>query len=264
MALGWWIGLAVAMAARQWLTAEVGWPQRLQGIEAWQTALWPLLLSTAVPSMVGNQRMLAVRFVAGAVFASLLAYVVIPSGDAWTDLMNLHRPWFALIVTSVVLNTFSLDGLIRTGAEFWPLLVMIAGLAPAFLLTSLNYAAPAEWTLAGLSGTVGVLFAAGWASKRGAVEVNGSSIAGLSAAVTLPVAGLIATAVTTSRFYTWEEYPAWLYAIALFLPTVVAIVDVPLQKFTGKVRIPVAALVSLVLIAVCVWKLMLQEPQESW
>ena len=178
--------------------------------------------------------------------------------------MDLHRPWSAMIVASIMLNTLSLDGLIRSGAKVWPLLVMMAGIGPAFLLASLNYAAPAEWTLAGLAGIVGVLLAAGWAATRKSIECNGRSIAAMSAAVTLPVAGLIATTTTTARFYTWEDYPTWLYAIALFLPTTVAIVDFPLKRFESKIRIPVAALIATSLIAACVWKLILQEPPESW
>jgi hypothetical protein len=264
------MGLMIALAGRQWLTAEIGWPQRLQGVEAWQTALWPLLLLVAVPSVVGDQPIAAVRMVAAAVFASLLAYVTLPHGEAWQDSMNLHRPWSALIVASVMFNTFSLDGLIRSGAKVWSLLVMIAGIGPALLLASLNYAAPAEWTLAGLAATTGVLLAASWSAVRGpalldeSAQTNGPVIAGLSAAVTLPVSGLIATTVTTSRFYTWEEYPMWLYAVALFLPTIVAIIDFPLRQFNSKIRISVAALSSVVLIGTCVWKLILQEPPESW
>jgi len=221
-------------------------------------------LFATVPSSAGTPRMAAVRYVAAAVLASLLAYVVIPSGEGWEDSLNLHRAWSALIVASVMLNTFSLDGLIRSGAQVWPLLVMIAGIGPAFLLASLNYAAPAEWTLAGLASTFGVLIAAGWAAMRGSSIFNGRVTAGLTAAVTLPVSGLIATAVTTARFYTWEEYPIWLFAIALFLPTIVAIIDFPLRRLSSKVRIPVAALISAGLIAACVWKLILQEPPESW
>ncbi len=274
--LGWWMGMLIALAGRQWITAEIGWAQRLQGVEAWQTALWPLLLLAAVPSIVGDQSIAAVRMVAAAVFASLLAYVVLPHGEAWQDSMNLHRPWSALIVASVMCNTFSLDGLIRSGAKVWSLLVMIAGIGPAFLLASLNYAAPAEWILAGLAATAGVLLAASWAAFRepaqakGPVQnnesdqINGPVIAVLSAAVTLPVAGLIATTVTTSRFYTWEEYPMWLYAVALFLPTIVVIIDFPLRQFNNKIRIPVAALCSVALIAACVGKLLLQEPPETW
>ncbi|TWU01599.1 hypothetical protein [Neorhodopirellula pilleata] len=268
--LGWWTGLVIAMAARQWMTAEVGWSQRLLGVEAWQTALWPLLLLTLVPSHAGDQRMTAARWVAAAVFACLLAYVAIPHGEAWQDSLHLHRPWSALMVASVVLNTFALDGLIRSGAKVWSLLVMIAGIGPAFLLASLNYAAPAEWTLAGIGATVGAMLAASWATIRASDQTNEpaqdneAAIAGLSAAITLPVAGLIATTVTTARFYTWEEYPTWLYAVSLFLPTIVALVDFPLRRFSGKVRVPVAALVSAALIGACVGKLVLQEPPESW
>lgn len=265
VALGWWIGLAVTMAARQWMTADdADWLTNLKGIEAWQTALWPLLLLAVVPSLVGERSTAEIRFVAAALLASGLAYVVIPSGENWDDLSNLHRPWSALITASVLLNTFSLDGLIRSGAKLWSLLVMAAGFGPAILLTSLNYAAPAEWTLAGLAGTGGILLAATWAAIRKSKTKNGSEIAVLSAAITLPVSGLIATAVTTARFYTWEDYPAWLYAIALFLPTFVCIVDFPLRRFSGKIRIPLAASTSSALIAICVWKLILQEPPESW
>ena len=264
VAMGWWIGLLVALAARQWLTAEIGWGERLQGVEAWQSAIWLLLLFTLVPSLVSDHRIIAVRYVVAGLLATLLAFVVLPRGESWEDLLDLHRPWSALIVASVLLNTFSLDHLIASGAKLWPLLVMIAGLGPALLLVSVSYAAPAEWTLAGLAGLGGILLVAVWAAVGRKSATNHLDVAGLTAAVTLPVAGMIATAVTTARFYTWEEYPPWLYAVSLFLPSIVAVVDLPLQRWNGKIRIPVAALTSAVIIAACVWKLLLQEPTESW
>ena len=267
--LGWWIGLAVAMASRQWMNADVDWLLRLRGGEGWQTSLWPMLLFAMVPSWVGNQAMATARFVGAAVIASLLAYVVMPGGEGWEDMMQLHRSWSALIVASVMLNTFALDGLIRSGAKVWTLLVMIAGVGPGFLLVSLNYGAPAEWTLAGLASIGGVLLASGWATTREgrdseSPETKGHTTVAVAAAITLPVSGLIATAVTTARFYTWENYPSWLYAVALFLPSIVAFVDYPLRRSGGRIRIPVAGAISSILLAACIWKLILQEPPESW
>lgn len=60
-----------------------------------------------------------------------------------------------------------------------------------------------------------------------------------------------AAMVATARFYTYETYPWWVYAATLFLPVIVVLVDIPLRQHSWKLRVPVAATVTIGLLAAC-------------
>ncbi|WP_413432170.1 hypothetical protein [Crateriforma spongiae] len=227
--------------------------------EAWRSIIAPLFVLAlaacgmfAVTEPWNGWRMLLVGL-----GSTWLAYMVLPTGDGWVDTLPLHRTWFALVVASVLLNTASFQSLHRSGAGSWLLLVGLAGLGPAMLLTALNYAAPAQWCLAAISATLACQIVV---TLRGAATLPSRVVS----AVFYPLAGAIAALTTTSRFYTWEDYPAWLYAVALFAPTCIAVTDIPIRRRPWWLRVPVAALIAGLLIGVCVWQLLLTVDDTSW
>lgn len=261
-AVGWCFAMLVALGLRQWEGSEQSLSATTLGVEAWQQVLWPMFAFAFVLS-VHRIPVLAregvhgeARYVAAAVAACAIAFVVLPRGEGWTDLLPLHRPWFALTVSSCLLNAWTMERMVRSGARHWVLLVLLAGLGPPAMLGAVTYAAPAEWTFAAIAATSACLFVAWGAATR--------DVSVAVWAIIYPGSVVIASMTTTARFYTYEDYPHWIYAIALFLPSWVGWVDRLVDTKSWLWRVPIAACVSASMIAACVWQLVLSQPADNW
>lgn len=258
-ALGWVAAIVAVLVVARWNEDAESILDKLGGTEAWQLAWVPMLglaivLSLRRPAWKGFDE---ARWVIAAMIAAGGGALILPTGDGWSDLYSLHRMWLALVVAATLANAWAIESLARSGAAAWSLLVMCGAFGAAMLLAALNYAAPAEWCLAAISATLGVLVV-GWLRIW-----RGRSFGGLWM-VAYAGCFLAASMVTTARFYTYEDYPLWVYALALFLPVLVTAADLPLRRQSWRVRVPVAAVVTGVALAACVWKLVLSVPTETW
>ena len=245
----WFAAVAIAQTARQGFE---WWPE-----DAWRLSLWSLLVwATFMPATEpvsgaeseprGSDA--AWRWVFAAAFASLTAALAMPTGEAWTDTLVLHRTWIPLTTLSVLANAYALRGMSSNGAERWCLLVATAGLGTPFALAAATYGSLAECALVMTVSTLGLAIVGltGW-SPTAWVAVYPS------------VAGA-AVVTASSRFYTYDDYPAWVYGIALFMPLVLSLVDACLRSRPTWQRMVVSAVLAIVLIGVCVWRVLLSEP----
>ncbi|MEO9594361.1 hypothetical protein [Rhodopirellula bahusiensis] len=251
--LGWSAAVAACMLARQ----ELDW----SALEAWQIVVAPLFVSSLLlagcswapakdPSIDAKNHFGFWWLVAG-LGSITTAMWTMPTGDGWTDMLPLHRPWMASVAGATLINIWSLDRMRRNGAASWVLWVALAGLVAPTLLAASAYGGLAEWMVSALVATFVFAIAASLMSK--------SNIGRLFPAVLL----LAASTTATGRFYTYEEHPAWLYGLILLLPTCISIPDVCLQNKSTFLRVFTAALIAVILLGVTGWFL-LAEPTEDW
>lgn len=259
--LGGLAGLAFAIATAAALYGRQGvgwWPE-----DAWQRAVWPvgvggIVLAGAIGWVAGGERF---RWLALAMACGLTAYVTLPTGQGWDDLLPLHRDWMLGMFVCGFLNLWMLDGLAREGGSRWVGLVAVAGLGGAAMLAGASYASLAEWALAGIV-AVGVATGGALLSGRGGLW-----------GVVYPSGLLSVSVIASGRFYTYADYPTWLYGSLLLLPSLVGGVDWLLRACGMRerriwVRVVVAALVACVVLGLAAWKLepwtLLVGGEEEW
>lgn len=241
--LGWsaavWIGLA-ARHEWQWLPEEF-----------WQQPFWAILAAAIL--LGGTTATAGVeyswRWAVAGLLAIATAWLVMPSGETWDDMLPLHRTWMTVVTVSCLLNSMGLDRMARSDAHRWVLWVVVAGLAGPFALASATYGALSEWTLAAITATVGFAVLAIFPSAK------------MLWPVAFPAVFFSAAITASARFYTYEDHPWWLYGIALFLPSLVALVDVPLRNRSTWLRVVVAAILAAILVGICVWKGLIGEQE---
>lgn len=239
VSLGWWLAVTAALAGcQEWQW----WPE-----DAWRQAIWPLLAWVVVISAtVLAEDRISWRWVAAGTLSIITAAIAMPIGQGWEESLSLHRSWMGLIALACLVNSFALERLSKSGGHRWSPLVALAGLGGPMALAAANYGSLAQWNLSIIVATAVI---AVWGIFS---EVDG----GLwSAAIpaTVAAAGITAAA----RFYTYETYPAWVYAAALFVPVLVALVDLAIPRRAAWVRVLVAGVVSAAIVAACVWKLLI-------
>ncbi|MFG0264525.1 MAG: hypothetical protein ACF8AM_05155 [Rhodopirellula sp. JB055] len=255
--IGWSSAVAACMLARQ----DLDW----SALEAWQIVLVPIIVSSLLvtacssfatdPSIATRNHSAGWWLIAG-LGSIATAMWTMPTGDGWTDMLPLHRPWMASVAGATLVNVWSLDRMRRSGAAPWVLWVALAGLVAPTLLAASAYGGLAEWMVSALVATLVVAIAATWLPKL--------HLGRLFPAVLL----LAASTTATGRFYTYEEHPAWLYGLILLLPTCVSIPDVWLSKRPTFMRVSIAVTVAAILLGVIGWFLlgdtMFGEPTEDW
>lgn len=252
--LGWFAGVAAALVARQ---GFVWWPE-----DAWQQSYW-LLLAWAIvlPATTGDvaateddageiapKSERGWRWLLSGTLACLTAMIVMPSGETWSDTLPLHRGWMVAVTLSCLWNGFAIESMARHGASRWCLLVALAGLGGPVAMAAATYGSLAEWGIAMTSATA-LAAVAGlirWPSQAWVVA--------------FPVVAGASIITASARFYTYEDYPSWIYAIALFTPTVVASVDGLVQTKPTWVRVTLSAVTAAAMVGLCVWKTLLVEP----
>lgn len=251
--VGWSLAIGACMFARQ----ELAW----SALQAWQVVLAPIviaaLLLAACPWEAESTQSINLKSNSGCwwLIASLGAVATamwtMPTGDGWTDMLPLHRPWMASVAAASLLNVWSLERMRRHGAASWVLWVGLVGLLAPTLLAASAYGGLAEWMVSALVATFLFAIAASLMPQ--------SNIGRLFPAVVL----LAASTTATGRFYTYEEHPAWLYGLILLMPTCVSIPDVWLQERSTLIRVSTAVTVAVILLGVIGWFL-LAEPTEDW
>ncbi len=240
-AVGWWLAVTVAMAGCQ---GWQWWPD-----DAWRQATWPilawcvLLSGTATWPVAPGDRELQVnslRWLTAGVLACLTALVAMPSGDEWSDTFHLHRVWMCGVAVSCLLNSFSLESIARRGGERWCLLVALAGLGGPMVLAASTYGSLAQWTLAVIVATLVM-----------AVHTIVAATA-TTWAIVFPVVAAAAGITAAGRFYSYEDHSPWIYALMLFGPTLVAIIDYPIRNRPTRWRVTASGIVSLLIVGTCI------------
>ncbi|MEX0818185.1 MAG: hypothetical protein WD070_01290 [Pirellulaceae bacterium] len=234
--LGWSAAVLVGLAARhewQWLPHEF-----------WQQSFWAVL--AAAVFLGGTTAADAAehpwRLAAAGVLAVATAWLAMPMGEGWEDMLPLHRNWMAAVTASCLLNSWAIDRLARTEARRWVLWIVLAGLAGPFALAAATYGALSEWTLSALAATVSFAVIA--------VAPSATSLW----SVAFPALFFSAAMTAATRFYSYEDHPWWLYGIALFSPLLIAVADIPLRNRATRWRVLTAAVFAAVLVGVCVWR----------
>ncbi len=262
VAIGWWVSIAVAMAARQ---GWQWWPE-----DAWRQSIWALLgwciwsacrctgvrtgggepvVELAGPPDSGvscvTSACRSLEWVFAGLLAGVTAMLAMPSGEGWDDALPWHRSWMMAIMASTLLSVWSINRVSEGGGNRWSLLIPLAGLGGPMALAAVTYASLSEWTLAIIAATV-VMSVAGIASPRVPAWILAAPVAAASASLT-----------ASARFYSYEDYPAWLFALILFGPTGVALVDAMIANRAATVRVTVAAILSVTMSAIVVARIVL-------
>ena len=187
------------------------------------------------------------RLVVAGTLSCLTGMLVLPSGDAWSDTLPLHRCWMLSVTLSCLWNSYAIDTMARRNAARWCLLTALAGLAVPFALAVATYGSLAEWTLSMLVATLLAVIAAstGWLP------------AAWVAAFPIIAGGSIITA--SARFYSYQDHPLWVYGVALFTPSILATIDCSMASRPTKLRIAVSALAAITMIGTCIWKVLLDD-----
>ncbi len=248
---GWCLAVAVALFARQsksWMPDHT-WPQ-----EAWQQVVLPITLGSLLLALIANQstRLAEVRWVVAGIAVTLVAMIAMPSGDGWSDMVPVHRFWMGAIITSGLFNLWLLDRMARRGADRWVMWVALAGLGSPTILAASAFAGLAEWFVAAIVATSVVAIA---------TSLQKSTVIWC---VLYPVVLFSGAGVAAGRFYTYEDHPIWLYGLMLFAPSVIALVDVPLERRSTVIRVVIALVTSLLVLVCVAWFVLAGSVEEQW
>lgn len=245
--VGFSVALGLALYGRQ--TWSV-WPE-----DVWQRVFWPISLTGLAMAIVLGDRPSLERWrcLLGLLGAVATAYVVIPTGSGWEDTVELHRFWVLAVVLSGCCNMWSLDWLARRDTVRWVLLVAIAGQGGAAMLAGSEFGSLAEWQLAAISVTCAYAL----------IAMFGGQLATLAL---LYPAMLMASATTASwRFYSYSDYPWWLYAVVLFMPCGIGLLDLLLlSKRSNWLRVSVAAVFAVLMLALVAWQAFGANGEAEW
>jgi hypothetical protein len=241
--LVWTLAVSVALWQRQ----QIGWwPE-----EAWQQVVLPIGIVGALiaAGSVKASRMRDVQWLLAGIGVLVLAMTAMPSGEAWSDLLPLHRSWMMWLGIASLTNAYALQRMAESSAERWVTLVALAGLAGPAILAGTAYGGLAEWFLAACSATLCfAFFSAVWPGYRMWTAV-------------FPATLFAAAGTASGRFYTFEEHPVWLYGLILFTPALIAAIDYPAKKLPTLLRLAIAAIVAVSFLSVIGWFLF--SGQES-
>lgn len=251
--ISWFTAVAASLIGRQGFE---WWPE-----EAWRQTLWIILAWALILPATAPQRPTESdqpttephssrnwRWVVAGTLACLTAMLAMPSGDAWSDTLQLHRCWMLSVTLSCLWNSFSIEAMAHRGASRWCLLIALASLAVPFALAAATYGSLAEWTLSMLAATLVAAVAGltGWFPTAWVAAfpiIAGSSIITASA-----------------RFYSYQDQPIWVYGVALFMPLILATIDNCVRSRSTWIRLALSASVATAMVGVCVWKVLLDDP----
>lgn len=255
---GWWLATALAVQIRQgWAV----WPE-----EAWRQASWAILpfgvvLAWRMPVGASGAAVRGPdgppgefgsgRWPLAGVAAVLVAYLAMPTGDGWDEVVSLHHRWMAAMVSACLVNVWAIERLILRGGGRWALWVLVAGIAAPTAYAAATYGGLAEWGGAALVAT-------------GAFAVAASLGRSFAPAVAFPAIATTAALAASTRFYSFETHPGWLHAIILFLPAIVAAADRPLAGKSAGFRVGAAGLLAALLLGLIVATLFLGDPEDQW
>lgn len=248
---GWCAAVAATLLIRQ----DLEW----SALEAWQMVLAPITLSA-----VGWASMIALakhgsefRWVVAAIGCLVTAMVAMPSGDGWTDMLPLHRGWMAAIAGASLLNVWTLNRMIDRGASQWVLSVCLAALAGPTILAASAYGGLAEWLLGAIVTTLVFTLAVKFVAV---IQPQW---------IIVPVTLFAACATASGRFYTYDDNSRWLYGAILLMPSLIAVLDGWVSKWSTAKRIAIAGIVATVLLAGIGWYLfgdmLFSDPvEDNW
>lgn len=239
LSLAWWISIAASLFLRQ---GQWSWPE-----DAWRQAIGPLLVASVfVGGSVGLPARFGVhRWALAGLAATLTAMIAMPSGEAWSDTFASHRVWTALVTASILVNAFAVERMSerRFGREAsrWSLWIGVASLGGPMVLAASAYASLSEWNFS-IIVTTAVVAAFAAISPR----VPGHAIG-------FPVFAAAAGLTAAGRFYSYIDYPPWVYAMLLFGPAIVATIDLIIQELPTWLRVIVAATCSGAMVGFSAW-----------
>lgn len=257
MAMGWWIAIHLALiAGDQWNWPIPTFETEASGdpVEAWRFGTWGLLAMTVASWLVlspKNETDTHSSSVAFSVIALLTLLIITPTGDNWEDTTALHRVWIPITAIAFITNCLGVMSLVKKGASRWCLWVALAGLCGPLAMALATYASLSHWCIAILVATALFAVAASFTSKVSPAVIHPPSM--LAAVIIVYVA----------RHYSYIDYPVWTNALALFLPTMVATVDIPLRSKKTPVRVAVAFVIAAIASGLSVWQVLLRET-ETW
>ena len=238
--VGWWLAIAGSL----WFRNGWEWPD-----PAWRAVIWPLLVSALLAPAVLTERRTdrSGGWVAVALLAIATAWVAMPSGDSWTDIVPSHRDWVVVVAGFSLLNGWSLHQIERTGGKRFALWVAVAGIVGPTVLAATSFASLAEWTVSALTATT--VFAA--------ARTSFPNRFGPAVAVGLPAVAFATAAAASGRFYCYQTHPIWLYAIILGLPCAVGLLDHCLgRRLAAHLRLLIAGAFAVLGLSIAIWFLL--------
>jgi hypothetical protein len=239
----WWLGLFLTLAA---MSSLEWWSEEFP----WKRSVWPLLVCGLIASYSGRNSTMGIAVTA--TIASISAWIILPTDESWKDMHPQYPFWSMAMVISCLWNTFSVQSVAVRNGYRWYLWIVVACLANVFVMAATSYSALANWALAFWisSLTLAVYFCirpSNWSLSLAAPFMLFASF----------------MTVTTALFS--EERPVWIYAMVMFLPTIVVTIDYLAfdSKKTGR-RVLTAAVISTALSGFVIWQLLYAGSAESW
>ena len=239
----WWLGLFISLAAMSGL-------EWWSGDDPWKRSVWPILASGLIASYCSRNTTLGLAIVTSV--ACISAWIIFPTADSWKDIHPEYPFWCMAVVVSCVWNTLSMQGIATRHGHRWYLWIVVACLASVFIMAATSYSALANWSLAF------------WISSFALAMYFSLRHTNWSHSLAAPLILFASLMTATTRLFS-EGRSVWIYAIVLFLPTIVCTVDYLIfdPKKIGR-RVLTAAILSVFLSAVVIWQLMYAGSSESW
>lgn len=236
MAIGWSAALLVPVFSKSNFDL---WPD-----DSWPRFLLPMFLSALLlgPLVPTHHLQRPFAWLVYGVLACIAAMFIMPTGDSWSDLLPLHRPWMAAIQMAVPLNAYLLWRMSIKGADRWLPWIVLAYLGCAAIVGAASYSALLDGSSAAITATLFFIFfrVFGWIRT--------------SAVIVFPAMVATATLIASGRFYSYVDIPPWAYGTALFLPSIVASIDAFLPPTRTLWRVITAAAVASTIVGLTAYR----------
>lgn len=244
----------ILLSPKEWL----GWEAR----EPWMLMVWfvpAVIVALATAQWIWGssaqyQRwsvLLLLTFWIGA------GYLLFPTGAGYQDKLPSVGRWAVTVAIAAVWNAYALDWIANSPGGRWYPLVLLAqfGCITAIVLSS--YASLSEWVLVGVGVSTGVsvfqLFCPTRSYEVPFLRPLAPMVVGLS---WMGVACLV-----ISTFYVSEPLPSpWFWPV-LFLPSIVGIVDLFVQRLNTWWRVAVAGGICCAMLVPLIYLLVTAKPE---
>ncbi|MFN7733527.1 MAG: hypothetical protein ACK5OB_16640 [Pirellula sp.] len=192
----------------------------------------------------------------GVSVAALGLYVCLPQGQGWLDKSSDVVRWLVAATIAFAWNQWGIDTIASSPGGRWAPWVLVAQFGAIAGLALQSYASLGEWALVGVGFSAGLAIAALLSGDTQSMPMGWPAAVGVIPGLWMAVASL-----AVSQFYITTPPANWLLGLVLFLPTLVALIDLLIKKRSAWVRAIVAAVACGIVIAIAIAITMQSRPE---
>ena len=189
--------------------------------------------------------------------AAGILYVALPQSSGYQDKLPDAIRWLAIGIAAVSLNSASLNAISSRPGGRWGPSVLFAQLVCIAGLTLQSYASLGEFVLAALGLSLGLALVSLFVPSGQTFDYGWPLAPAVMGLMVLAAAGLV-----VSTFYVSDPPPTWLVAGILFLPSLIAGIDLCLAGKHWGWRLFAAVLLWAMVLAVVIFKAM--QSKSDW